>query len=86
MPDSNPFTIASERLADRMAASEKEASKSKAMPFGMERVTADMEARAFQAMNREDRLKFMEAHATKDDPQAVQYVLKVLRRGGDHAI
>lgn len=85
MTEPNPYTQAAERLADRLAEAEKEAKKSKAIPFGMEAVSADTEVKAFEAMNRTDKIRFMKQHSTKDDPAAVQYVLKMLRRGRQRA-
>ena len=81
MPDMNVFTRASQRLADKMAQAQEEAKKSKGIPFGMERVSADVEAQAFMQMNREEKDKFMASHTTRDDPKGVAYVMKVIQRG-----
>ncbi len=85
MPDKNIFTAASERLAERMAAIEKDTAKSKVVPFGMQPVSADVEAKAFAGMNREGKAKFMEQHATKDDPKGIEYTMKVVQRGQKNA-
>ena len=80
MPDSNPFTRAADRLATRLADAAKDAEKSKATPFGFEQVTPETEARAFAAMNREGKAKFLEQHATEKDPKGLEYAMRVLRR------
>ena len=80
MPELDAFTRASQRLADRMSAAAEEAKKAKGVPFGMEKVTADVEARAFAAMNREGKAKFLQQHSTEKDPKGLEYAMKVLQR------
>ena len=82
MADTNSYTRAAERLADRLSQAEKDSEKAKALPFGMERVTPEAEAKAFAFMNREGRAKFMEQHATEKDPKGVAYTMKVIQRIG----
>lgn len=85
MPEQNPYSAAAKRLADRLGESEEKVRKVKGIPFGMEKVSADVEARAFEMMNREKRAKFMADHARRDDPQGLAYTMKVLQRGRKRA-
>ena len=81
MPELNAYTRAATRLVDRLMAAKEQADKSKAMPFGMERVSADTEAKAFAGMNRENKMQFMAQHATDKDPKGIAYTMKVIARG-----
>lgn len=81
MPNPNPYSAASDRLAARLSEAEEKAKKAKGVPFGMTKVTADVEAQAFEHMNREEKAKFMAQHANRDDPSGLAYTMKVIQRG-----
>ena len=82
MPELDAFTRASQRLADRMSAAAEEAKKAKGVvPFGMHKVSADVEAQAFTQMGREEKAKFMAQHTSRDDPKGLAYTMRVIQRG-----
>ena len=85
MPDMDAFSRASQRLADRMAAAAEEAKKAKGVPFGYEKVSADVEAQVFMRMSREEMEKFMAQHISRDDPKGLAYTMKVIKRGQKYA-
>ena len=85
MPELDAFARASQRLADRMSAAAEGAKKAKGVPFGYEKVSADVESQAFMQMNREEKTKFMAQHTSKDDPQGVAYTMRVIQRGQKYA-
>ncbi len=84
MPELDAFSRASQRLADRMSAAAEDAKKAKGVPFGMQKVTADVEAQAFMQMSREEKAKFMAQHMSRDDPKGVAYTMRVIQRGQKH--
>ena len=85
MPELDAYSRASQRLADRMSTAAEEAKKAKGVPFGYEKVSADVEARAFMQMSREEKAKFMAQHISRDDPKGVAYTMRVIQRGQEYA-
>ena len=79
MPEKTSIhTQVSHELGEALAKGRAEAEKSKAIPFGMERVTADTETRRFMAMGKEGKLAYL-AH------RGPQKTLDLLKRGVKHA-
>ena len=72
------YTEVSQELGQALAQGRREAEKSKAIPFGMERVTADTETQRFMAMKPEAKKAYLKAHG-------VQKTLDLLKRGVKHA-
>ncbi|MDP2662820.1 MAG: hypothetical protein Q8R28_19060 [Dehalococcoidia bacterium] len=63
----NKFMAASQRLAERLRASDERAEKNagRFAPFGMEQVRAETEARRWGAMGEEERREFIEKNGVE---------------------
>ena len=79
MPEKTSIhTQVSQELGEAIAKGRAEAEKSRAIPFGMERVPADTETRRFMALLPDGKTAYLKAHG-------VQKTLDLLKRGVKHA-
>ena len=79
MPEKTSIhTQVSQELGEAIAKGRAEAEKSKTIPFGMERVSADTETRRFMALGPEGKMAYLKANGP-------QKTLDLLKRGVKHA-
>ena len=78
MPEQSVYTRVALSLGERLAQMRKDAGDSKAIPFGMEEVTADTETRRLRAMGPKERQEYIQRNG-------LQKTLEVARRGQRNA-
>ena len=78
MPEQSVYTKVALSLGERLAQMRKDAGDSKAIPFGMEKVGADTEARRLRAMGLKERQAYLQQNG-------LHKTLEVARRGQRNA-